>query len=67
MIEVDYDILDYESSFDQIENSEQIAKMIRADEEMHIRKIDKSYRHFVFQTYNTVFEVIGKDYKLELE
>jgi hypothetical protein len=67
MIELDYDEVEYESSFDQIENSEQIAKMIKEDEERHIGKIDSSYKHFVFRTYDTVFEVIGKDYELKLE
>ena len=67
MIELDYDEIDYESSFDLIENSEQVAKMIKEDKEMHIGKINNSYKHFVFRTYDTVFEVIGKDYELELK
>ena len=41
--------------------------MIKEDKEMHIGKIDNSYKHFVFRTYDTVFEVIGKDYELELK
>jgi len=29
--------------------------------------MDDNYKHFVFRTYDTVFEIIGKNYKLELK
>lgn len=55
MIELDYDEIEYESSFDEVKNSGQLAKMIKMDEQMHIGKIDKNYRHFIFRTYDSVF------------
>ncbi len=67
MTELDYDEIEYESSFDEITNSEQLAKMIKMDNEMHIGKIDKSYRHFVFRTYDSVFEIIGTGFELNLK
>ncbi|WKN30990.1 hypothetical protein PZB74_18740 [Porifericola rhodea] len=66
MIELDFDEIEYQSSFDRIENSEQIAEMVRVDTDQHIGKIDFNFQHFVFRTYDTVFEVIGKEYELKL-
>ena len=66
MIELDFDEIEYHSSFDIIENSSQIAKLIKKDRESRINKIDENYKHFVFRTYDTVFEIIGKDFKLYL-
>lgn len=67
MIELDFDESENESSFDIIENSKQILQMINDDKTKHIGKIDDTYKHFVFRTYDTVFEIIGKDFELLLE
>ncbi|MBO0593973.1 hypothetical protein I2486_21445 [Cellulophaga sp. E16_2] len=67
MIELDYDEIEYESSFDEVKNSNQLVKMINMDKEMHIGKIDKDYKHFVFRTYDTVFEIIGMRFELNLK
>ena len=67
MIELDFDELEYQSSFDIVKNSEQVNNMIKLDKEEHIGKIDNSFMHFVFRTYDTVFEIIGKEYELELK
>jgi len=67
MIELDYDEIEYESSFDLVKNSEQILKMIKTDKEMSIGKIDKSYNHYVFRTYDSVFEIIGTGFQLNLK
>lgn len=66
MIELDFDETEYESSFDMIENSKQILKMIETDKTNYIGKIDDTYKHFVFRTYDTVFEIIGKAFQLTL-
>lgn len=67
MIELDFEEVEYQSSFDLIENSKQISKMISMDTKYHIGKIDETYKHFIFRTYDAVFEIIGRDFKLELE
>ena len=66
MMDLDYDEIEYKSSFDLIENSEQIARMIKEDQEEYLSKVDDTYKHIVFRTYDTVFEVIGLEYELEL-
>jgi hypothetical protein len=66
MIELDFDEIEYQSSFDIIENSKQISKMIEEDKINQIGKIDDTYRHYVFRTYDTVFEIIGKSFQLVL-
>jgi hypothetical protein len=66
MTELDFDEVEYKSSFDEIENSIQINKMIEIDNQNNIKKIDKTYKHYIFRTYDTVFEIIGKDYSLEI-
>lgn len=66
MTELDFSEIEYNSSFDLIENSEQISKMVRADKANHIGKIDLSYKHYVFTTYDTVFEVICKEFAFKL-
>lgn len=67
MIELDFDEVEYASSFDEVENSFQLAQMLYDDKTKHIGKIDKNFRHFVFRTYDTVFEIIGKEFELTLE
>ena len=67
MMELDFDEYEYVSSFDLIENSKQLYKMITEDLERNIKKIDNSYQHFIFRTYDTVFEIVGKDFKLILK
>lgn len=67
MIELDYDEIEYESSFDEVQNSNQLTKMINMDKEMYIGKIDKDYKHFIFRTYDTVFEIIGMRFELNLK
>jgi hypothetical protein len=67
MIELDFDEIEYHSSFDLIENSKQLSKLIDRDKRMHIGKIDNSYKHYVFRTYDTVFEIIGKEFILIIE
>jgi len=49
------------SSFCVIENSEKIKNFEKDDS---AGKLTKCHRHFVFQTYDTVFEVVAKSYKL---
>ena len=66
MLELDFDEFDYVSSFDLVENSSQIQKMIDRDLEYCIRKIDTTYNHYIFRTYDTVFEIIGKYFELKL-
>jgi len=67
MMELDFDEYEYVSSFDLVENSKQLYKMITEDLERNIKKIDNSYQHFIFRTYDTVFEIVGKDFKLILK
>lgn len=66
MTELDFSEIEYNSSFDLIENSDQVSKMVRADKNGHIGKIDPSYKHYIFTTYDTVFEVICKEFDLKL-
>jgi len=63
MIELDFDETEYKSSFDIVENSTQLKNMIKIDDAEHIGKIDSSFKHYVFRTYDTVFEIIGKEYE----
>jgi len=67
MIELDFDETEYKSSFDIVENSTQLKNMIKIDDAEHIGKIDSSFKHYVFRTYDTVFEIIGKEYELILK
>lgn len=67
MIELDYDDTEYESAFDLLENSKELLKMKNIDKTEHLGKIDDSYKHYIFRTYDTVFEIIGKQYELTLE
>ena len=67
MTELDFDEVDYESAFDLIENSEQVLKMMNKDKAHDVGKIDNTYKHYVFRTYDTVFEIIGKDFELKLD
>jgi hypothetical protein len=64
MTELDFNEVEYQSSFDEILNSEQVQKMVKKDSAQHIGKIDDRYKHFVFRTYDTVFEIIGKAFEL---
>ena len=66
MIELDFDEVEYKSSFDEIENSIQLNKMFEIDNQNNIKKIDKTYKYYIFRTYDTIFEIIGKDYNLEI-
>ncbi len=66
MLEIDFDEYEYNSSFDVIENSKLLTKMIETDNKYHINKIDNNYKHFIFRTYDTVFEIIGKKFDLIL-
>jgi hypothetical protein len=62
--ELDFDAKEYTSSFDEILNSDEINKLIEMDRAESIYKIDNSYRHFIFRTYDLVFEVISKSFEL---
>lgn len=66
MIELDFDTIPYKSAFDIIENSQKIEEMVKQDLRMSIGKIDHSYNHYVFRTYDSVFEIIGKNFELKL-
>lgn len=66
MTELDFNEIEYKSSFDEIVNSKQLLKMNKIDKENSVNKIDKTYKHYVFSTYDTVFEIIGKDFILEI-
>lgn len=64
MIELDfYENEKSNSSFDLIENSEQVAKMLTMD---HSNKIKDSFQHFVFSTYDTIFEIVGMEFELNI-
>lgn len=66
MTELDFNEVEYKSSFDLIENSNTLSKMLKVDTQNNIKKIDKTYNHYIFRTYDTVFEIIGKDYSLKI-
>ena len=66
MIELDFDEIEYQSSFDMVENSKQIIRMIKKNKISDIGKIDDTFKHYVFRTYDTVFEIIGKSFQLDL-
>jgi hypothetical protein len=66
MTELDFCEIEYHSSFDLVENSDQVSKMVHADKTNHIGKIDPSYKHYIFTTYDTVFEVVCKEFALKL-
>ncbi|MFK7970229.1 MAG: hypothetical protein AB8F95_07675 [Bacteroidia bacterium] len=66
MIELDFDETEYQSAFDEVLHSEQINHLIALDQARSIGKIDTSYRHFVFRTYDTVFEIICKGFELKM-
>jgi hypothetical protein len=67
MVEFDFDEIEYQSSFDIIENSKQILKMLKEDKTNGIGKIDNTYQHYVFRTYDTVFEIIGKSFQFTVK
>ena len=67
MIELDFDEIEYKSSFDLIRNSRKILRLKAWDKENSIGKIDDTFNHYVFRTYDTVFEIIGKGFELKLE
>jgi hypothetical protein len=60
MIEHELDDSKYESAFDLVENSKKINNLSKMDE------INNELKHFIFRTYDTVFEIIAMGYKLEL-
>lgn len=60
LIELDFYETEYKSPFDEIINSNQIKKMLSQNNP----KINNTYRHFVFRTYDTIFEIICKDFDL---
>jgi hypothetical protein len=51
------------SSFDKINNSEKITKLKSLD---HSSKIDINHKHYVFATYDYVYEIIASQYFLEI-
>ncbi len=64
MVELDfYDSEDGKSSFDLIESSNQIDEMMKKDS---AGKIDKTFKHLVFATYDSVFEIICSGFDLDI-
>jgi len=66
MIELDYDDMEYRSSFDEVKNSRQLEAMLARDRAAGIGKIDINYHHFVFRTYDIVFQFVGRSFELFL-
>lgn len=66
MLEIDFADFNYESSFDQVENSNLMEKLLIKDKNESIGKINNDFKHFIFWTYDSVFEIIGKGYDFEL-
>lgn len=66
MLELDFDEYDYVSSFDLVENSSNWIKCLKLIQMDKINKIDTTYKHFVFRTYDIVFEIIGKDFNFTI-
>ncbi len=66
IIELDYDTTEYTSSFDKVIDSIVLTELIEKDKAEHIGKIDNNYNHYIFRTYDSVFEVICKEYELSL-
>ena len=66
VLEIDFDPKPYTSSFDYIENSTELKKLIKIDKEEFINKINDSFRHYIFRTYDSCFEIIAKDFNLFL-
>ncbi len=66
MIELDYDESNYQSSFDLIENSQTLNKLIELDKRDSIGKINNTYKHYIFTTYDSVFEFICKNFELSI-
>jgi hypothetical protein len=64
MVELDFWNYENESSFDEIKNSERIIDFLKKDS---ARKITPKHKHFVFATYDTVFEIIAADFNLEID
>ena len=67
MTEIDFNEIEYNSSFDEIVNSKQLIKMNEIDKDNSVKKIDRTYKHYVFSTYDTIFEIIGKEFILEIK
>lgn len=63
MTDLDCDETEYKSAFDVVENSKEILKMKNKD---HSGKINDNHKHYIFRTYDTVFEIVGKQYELTL-
>lgn len=66
MIDLDYKESDYQSSFDLIENSRTLKHLIELDKKQNSGKIDNTHKHYIFTTYDTVFEIICKNFELEI-
>jgi hypothetical protein len=74
MIELDFDDYPYESCFDLVVNSAKLAAMREGDKATGIGKMDSGvnaegkysddvfHQHFIFRTYDTVFEVVSQHY-----
>jgi hypothetical protein len=76
MLELDFDDYPYASCFDLIENSSKLAAMRKRCNVIGIGKMDSGmnsqgkychdiyHQHFIFRTYDTVFEIIAQSYDL---
>ena len=53
-----------DSSFDFVDNSCLIQELTNR---WTTSKIKKDHKHYVLQTYDYVFDIVAKDYKLEIE
>jgi len=65
MIELDfYDSKSYSSSFEKVLNSVKLASYRK--QELHSSKIKNSHEHYIFHTYDEIFEVIAEGFDLKL-
>lgn len=63
MIELDFDVTNGKSSFDEITNSDWLKQIKCRD---HSAKLSAAHRHFVLATYDDVFEIIADHYEIRL-
>ncbi len=65
MVELDfYEYLDYESSFDVVENSMEIQRL-KEIEGGDQGKLTPGHKHYIFATYDSVFDVIAARYNFK--
>lgn len=63
LIELDFDERSQMVSFGVINDSELIRKYKQLD---HSSKLKSNHKHFYFRTYDSVFELVAENYKLNI-